>query len=184
MFDFIAAWERARAGDLEAREQVYGQVYTEAHRLAQARWSIDDTISPEQCRALIDKVGERVSGEHALEETLDFIAYAASVMRGVVADLAQTRRKLKKRRDFGELRLATELLPVEPAPDVEVLDHLIDQLQDLDPQARTVVELRLYADLDMNEIALALKQQPEPAERLWSEARTLLLEALGADDAG
>jgi RNA polymerase sigma factor (sigma-70 family) len=180
VFDFGASWERARSGDAEAREFVYGQVYTEARRLAQARWAVDELITSEQSRAIIDKVGERVSGELALEETLEFIAYAASVMRGVICDLSETRRKLKKRREFGEMRLATPLLEVEPAADVEVLDHLIDQLQDLDPLARAVVEMRLYADLSIDEIAVALHQQPEPVEQRWTEARTLLQDALGA----
>jgi DNA-directed RNA polymerase specialized sigma subunit len=178
MLDFVSVWQRARDGDTLAREQVYGQVYTEARRLAQALWATDTELRPDQCRRLIDKLGERLSGDAALEETLEFIAYGASVLRGVIADLAQTRRELKKRREFGEIVLRSSLLEPHETTDVEILDHLIDQLQDLDPLARMIAELRLYADLDLTEIAEAVRQQPEIVEQRWNEARTLLVDAL------
>lgn len=178
MHHFVSQWERARNGDAIARDYVYGQVYTEAHRVAQSRWATEEVVTSEQCRQVLDKVGARLSGDSALEETLGFLAYASSVLRGVLADLARTRRKLKKRSELGELRLHSEALPAEPAADVEVLDHLIDQLQDLDPQVRAIAEMRLYADLSTDDIAEALNQQPEPVARQWDEVRSLLLDAL------
>jgi len=138
-----------------------------------------------QPTALVNEAFLKLYGAGALDKIHDrghFFALASRAMRQIVVDHARSRRAARssersgERRD-GETTLAgvVEASPGEASPD-EVLDvdAALTELAELDARAARVVELRFFAGLEVEEVALALDVSVSTVEREWRAARAWL----------
>ena len=79
------------------------------------------------------------------------------------------------------------ITPTTLAPSAEesagflVLDAAIERLAAVDPQAATVVRLRYFAGLSVDETAAALEVSAPTVKRTWAFARGWLREAIEND---
>ncbi len=97
----------------------------------------------------------------------------------VVTNLARDAWRRGKR-DRGTVT-ALAALPADDAPPVD--GGVRDAVMRLPQPHRTVVELYYYADLPVAEVAKAIRRPAGTTKRLLSEARAMLADALGDDDA-
>ncbi len=104
-----------------------------------------------------------------------FFAYASSVMRSVVVDLA--RERLTDKRGGGEvLRLDTQSMNEAEVDDDDPLsvNDALDALRRREPRLAQVVEMRFFGGLTETEIADALDLSERTVRADWHKARVLM----------
>lgn len=113
-----------------------------------------------------------------------FFALASRLMRDVLVDHAQARRRKKR---GGEVaRVSTSELTKDPAVaelDLEtvlLVDQVLRKLESYDSRQSRLVELKFFGGLTLVEIAATMDLSLATVERLWSVARRRLAAALEA----
>jgi RNA polymerase sigma factor (TIGR02999 family) len=174
---------RCGTGDERARDALFARLYAELRRLAHARLRGHRHDSLLQTTSLVHETYLRVVG-HATRagERAQFMAYAARIMRSVIADAARAR--LSERRGAGALHLPFDTEQHERVADgageiLRVHEALL-ALEAADPRAARIVEMRYFAGYEEAEIAELLGVGERTVQRTWAKARALLAEALDA----
>ena len=106
-----------------------------------------------------------------------FLSLAASLLRRILVDIA--RRRQAKKRGAGWQRTtlsgaSAELGDGEDEVDLLELDEALDRLESVDPRQRRIVELRFFAGLSGEEIALELGVSRRTVTKEWTLARAWL----------
>jgi RNA polymerase sigma factor (TIGR02999 family) len=163
--------ERSPSGAL------FPAVYTELRRLAHHYLAHERRGHTLQATALVHEVYLRLvpHGEAGWADRQRFVSVAAHVMREILIEHARSRGRLK--RGGGRER-------VWGAPDTSVidegfgrwedLDRALDRLAALDSRQASVVELRYFGGLTVDEAAAVLRVSAKTIKRDWSVARAWL----------
>ena len=168
---------RAAQGDREAAGALYERLYEELKGRARAlmRNRRAGTLQP---TILVHEAWLKVSPEgKQWQNRGHFLATASRAMRSVLVDHA--RAKLSEKRGGGLEPVSLSGLPAperEPAWRVLSLDAALVELEERDPEAFRVAQLRIYAGLSHAEIAQLLEVTERTIERRWKEAREFLRE--------
>ncbi len=173
----LAEW---RAGSLSARERVVEATYAELRSLAASYLRGERPGHTLQPTALVHEALMRLLGPRpAWENRRHFFGAAARAMRQLLVDHARRKRADKRGGDAERVELADTALPPELAlVDLLALNEALDRLQQLDPTALRVVELRFFAGLSIEETAAALEMHPSAVNRDWTSARAWLKKEL------
>jgi RNA polymerase sigma factor (TIGR02999 family) len=177
----LAAW---RCGDARAVEGLFDVVYDDLRSLARRQLAglhAGQTLAP---TVLVHEVYVRWAARSSpdVADRHHFLALAARAMRHVIVD--HVRRRQARKRDGGiPLPLGTEIAnrtDASPAGPIEVMtvDEALAQLETLDPRQARVVEMRFFAGLELDEIAVALDVSERTVKRDWHKARAFLYHAL------
>ncbi|MFO0042912.1 MAG: ECF-type sigma factor [Pseudomonadota bacterium] len=176
---WLARWGE---GDVAALDRVLPQVYDDLRRLAAhaLRGPRDhDTLQP---TALVHDVFVRLLGADAvdLRSRRHLVPTAAKLMRQVLIDRARAARRDKRgggewqRVDFIEAMA----LPIEADTHLPSLDAALTALAALDLRMAQVVELRVFAGLEVAEVARLLEIDERTVYRDWAMARAWLRDRL------
>jgi RNA polymerase sigma factor (TIGR02999 family) len=169
----LARWSE---GDVNAREELIPLIYDELRRLARsflARQRSDHTL---QSTALVHEAYLRLVGQTSVhfENRAHFFAIASRLMRYILVDHA---RKLNAAKRGNNLTLALDenvALPSKPTVDVAVLEEALNALAALDPRQASIVEMRFFGGLSIDETSKVLGVSPATVKRDWTTARTWL----------
>ena len=140
----------------------------------------DGSPMSQQPTALVHEAFERLAGADpvAWNDRVHFVATAAQLMRRILVDHARGRAAAKRGRGM-RVTLAEDLAAVSAAePDLLDLDAALDELAALDARQATLVELRFFGGLDIEEAARALEVSVATANRDWVAARAWLFRRL------
>lgn len=111
-----------------------------------------------------------------------FLSIAATVARRVVIDYLRERSAQKRGSGVAAVALGdltdAEVPLVNDQEDWIGLDQALTRLQALDPEAARTVELRLFAGLEVDEVAQVCECSPSTIARQWRFARAWLAEQL------
>jgi RNA polymerase sigma factor (TIGR02999 family) len=112
-----------------------------------------------------------------------FFAVAAKAMRQVLANHARDRRRDKRGGGWHRVTLNERLTSSsERDLDLLALDEALEALAKLDERQSKIVELRFFAEMNMNEIAQVMDISLSTAEREWRMARAWLSARLSDAD--
>jgi RNA polymerase sigma factor (TIGR02999 family) len=167
-------------GDRNAGELALERVYDElrrlaAHYLRQER--PDHTLQP---TALVHEIYLRLDGKPIeWSDRKHFFVVVAGQMRRILVDHARA-RQAEKRGGPGVRVPLQEADRAELPPDAEMLalDQALQELQDLEPRAASVVELRFFGGFSETEAAAILGISTATLKRDWEFARAWLLRRL------
>jgi RNA polymerase sigma factor (TIGR02999 family) len=177
----LSAW---RYGDAAAMDGLFALMYDDLRWLARRqlnRFRPGQTLAP---TVVVHEIYARFA-ERSSQDVLDrhhFLALAARAMRDVIVD--HVRRGRARKRDGGDLlpfdsgiddRLNTS--GVGPI-DVLAIDEALARLETLDARQARVVEMRFFAGLELDEIAVALDVSERTVKRDWQKARAFLYHSL------
>lgn len=183
---------RAAAGSHVAADAALPLVYRELRRLAAAHMAGERRSHTLQATALVHEAWLRVVGPSAPSwpDRAAFYHAASAAMRRILIDHARRHGRWKR---GGRVRQEDAPLTDVPADALDPLavdrllqlDHELEQLAALDPRAATVVRLRFYAGLEIEQVAAMLGLSARTVQREWEFARAHLLAAMSepADDA-
>ncbi|HVP11391.1 MAG TPA: ECF-type sigma factor [Phycisphaerae bacterium] len=183
------------AGETDAWEQLLALIYDELRRLAgrQVRRERRGHTLPRT--ALVNEAYLRLMGDKQVhwQNRAHFFAAAADAMRRIMVDYAR-RRKAEKRGGKAD-RLSLDegrnagiaAVPAVDGPaqvDLEALDEALSKLE-ADEKHRekcTIVKLRYFVGLSVEETAKALGKSPATVKRDWAFAKAWLYREMTKDD--
>ena len=175
----------AAAGSPEAARELLPLVYRSLHDLAERKMRGERVAHTLQATALVHEAYMRLVGDGnvAWDSRAHFYAAAAEAMRRILIDHA--RRVGAKKRDRGrarEIAGVADLAHEETVCDALEIDAAIEALRREDPRAASVVHLRFYTGLSIDETAAALGIAPSTVDREWRYARSWLLRRIQRDE--
>jgi RNA polymerase sigma factor (TIGR02999 family) len=119
------------------------------------------------------------AGHLNVTDRAHFLAYAARVMRAIIVDFV--RQRLAHRRGGGsqQVPLQTDIAASVPTREETVLrvNEALEALAKVDERLVQVVEMRYFAGVSEQDIAVALGVTERTVRRDWQKARLLLLTA-------
>ncbi len=165
--------EPADGPDLQA---VFERLYPELKQLARARLaalSSGQTITP---TVLVHEAYMRlVQAEKLnLNGRRHFFACAGRAMRNIIVDHLRAAGAQKRGGDQVAITLTDRLGEDGPAESILDLDQALDELDQISPQQRELVEMKFFAGLPVNEIAELMGISNRTAWREWQRARAFL----------
>lgn len=169
------------SGDPQAAEQLLPLVYEELRRIAARQLRQERDAHTLQATAIVHEAYLRLIGQAGLQwpSRAHFFAFAAHLIRRILVDYARTRNRAKRSGQYDRVTLAEVAdLALEKSPDLVALDEALSSLEKVDPRKATVVELRFFAGLTLEEIADQLGISQETVGREWRRAKAWLYTAL------
>jgi RNA polymerase sigma factor (TIGR02999 family) len=175
----ITLWlARLREGDPVALDRLVPLLYDELRSLARRRMRSERAGHTLSTTALVHEAYLRLLDDRLIRagDRNEFLAVAATVMRRLLIDAVRAKQRLKR----GGGRRRVPLDEVEPwlsdgeAREALLLDEALGRLAELEPRAATVVELRFFAGMTLEEVGDHLGVSSKTAQRDWVTARAWL----------
>ena len=183
--DITALLDEWGRGDGRALDRLLPLVHAELRRIARRQLRRERAGHTLQPTALINEAYLRLVDQRQVDwrSRAHFFGVSAQVMRRILVDYAR-RRNANKRGDGIQCVSLDEAVKGPTANPIAVLelDLAIQRLHALDPNLATVVELRGFGGLTIEEAAQVLKVSPTTAKREWRTARAWLMRELGIAD--
>ncbi|MEM1177283.1 MAG: sigma-70 family RNA polymerase sigma factor [Acidobacteriota bacterium] len=171
----LVAWG---AGDRDALGALYPLIYGELRRLARGRLRRERAGHTLETTALVHEAFLRLVGQSqgAWESRGHFFAIAAKMMRRVLVDHARRRGHQKRGGDLVHVTLqdAPEIAAAHTADDVLRIHAALSDLAAVDPRKASMVELRYFGGLNIEETAHCLGVSPGTVMRDWTLAKAWL----------
>jgi RNA polymerase sigma factor (TIGR02999 family) len=166
-----------RAGSAEAKSQLLRLVMAELRRMAERMMRAERMNHTLQPTALVNELYLHLLTGNRMEvqDRSHFFALAAMAMRRILVDHARAKRSQK--RGGQQLHVEFEGLAVAAPGNFSQmldLDQALDRLAEIDARQCRVVELRYFAGLDEDEIALQLGVSNRTVKRDWAMAKAWL----------
>jgi RNA polymerase sigma factor (TIGR02999 family) len=175
----LQAWG---AGDPAALDALVPTVYAELRRIAaraMRRESAGHTLQP---TALVGEAYLRLVDQSSADwrGRTHFFAVAAVAMRHIIIDQVRHRNRAKRGGDLRAVTLDDAVAPAsDPDVDVFALYEALERLAALDPRQASIVEMRFFGGLSVEEVAEVLGVSKRTVEGEWSHARAWLRVELG-----
>jgi RNA polymerase sigma factor (TIGR02999 family) len=174
---------RLGEGDRSAEEELLPQVYVELHRLATARMRAERPGHTLQATALVHEAYVRLCGSHEItwHDRSHFFRMAGRLMRRILVDYAR-QRNAAKRIHGGVVVPLDEALGIsvsnEDLATALAIDDVLREFAEVSPRQAQVVEMRFFAGMTEEEMALALGVTVRTIRRDWLMARAWLHQRL------
>ena len=170
----LQAWS---SGDADALQQLIPFVYNELHRLAHHYMAAEKSGQTLQTTALVHEVYLRLIDVKNVswQSRAHFYALCARLMRRILVDFARSKNYQKRGGHFTHIEL-DEAATVSAIVGSELLavDEALKQLASIDARTSSVVELRFFGGLTVEETAAALSVSVETVMRDWKLAKAWL----------
>ena len=186
--DVTVIMQRAAAGDEQAAAELLPLVYQQLRQsaqLAMGRERADHTL---QATALVHEAYLKLVGPREIpwQGRAHFYAAAAEAMRRILVDRARAkaagiRGGPRAKRAALELSSLPDMRTEEESAGFLILDDAIARLEQVDRAAATVVRLRFFAGLSVEQTAEAMGVSTPTVKRTWAFARSWLKEAIEAE---
>jgi len=175
--------EAVKSGDLEAGEALLPATYQELRRIARGMMANERSDHTLQATALVHEAYVKIAGPDGAPAKWDsrahYFSVVAEAMRRILIDSARRKRSEKRGGDqertaWDEARFESQI----PTEEMFAVHEVLDDLEELDEQAASVVKLKYFVGMTVPEIAAALEISPRTVDRLWQTARGFLHQAL------
>jgi RNA polymerase sigma factor (TIGR02999 family) len=180
MSDITRLLKRWTDGDENAFGELMPIVYAELRKLARHHMRQERSNHTLQPTALVHEAFLRLNAhESGFADRVHFYAAAAHAMRRVLVDHAREQQALKRGGAMRPVTLDDDAVgAVDLRFDLLALHDALDRLAQIAPEKATVVELRYFGGMSVEETAEYLGISPATVKRHWSFARAWLFRAL------
>jgi RNA polymerase sigma factor (TIGR02999 family) len=179
--DVSALLRAARVGSQDAIDRLIAVVYPELRAIAKHYLRTERPDHTLQATALVHETYARLFGTNRgdWKTRAHFFAAVAREMRRILVDYARARNAQKRpgKRMMISLSAVSDL-GMRPDEDLVALDEALNRLEQLEPRASRIVELRFFVGLNEREAAEALAISISTLKREWQFARVWLLREL------
>jgi RNA polymerase sigma factor (TIGR02999 family) len=163
-------------------------VYTELRTMAAAAMAREHPGRTLQPTALVHEAYLRLIGDTRtsdgqlppFENRAHFFAAAAEAMRRILVDEARRRHSLKRGGNLARAPMpADQAAPTDENPvNVLALNEALFRLEKEDPRMATIVKLRFFGEMSVDEVATALELSRRTVLRDWIAAKAWLMEVI------
>lgn len=173
-------------GDPSAADKLLPLVYEELRKLAAAKLAHEKPGQSLQATALVHDAYVRlvdVEQSQRWNSRGHFFAAAAEAMRRILVENARSKQALKR---GGDLQREHHQMADIAAPalkhDVLAINEALERLETIDEQAASLVKMRYFTGLTVQEAAEAMEISLRSAERLWTWSKAWLYSELQPSD--
>lgn len=165
----------AKAGEPDF-QLVFDKLYAELKKLAGARLAVmggGRTLTP---TVLVHEAYDRLVNVDGLDlkSRRHFFALAARTMRHIIIDHLRASGASKRGGDLVAVTLTEAVAAAADTTELLDLDQALDELDQINPLHRELVELRFFGGMPMADCAELLDISPRTAWREWQRARAFL----------
>lgn len=174
----LEAWGQ---GERAAVEELLPLVYGELRRIARRAIRHERPNHTLQPTALVHEAYLRLvdSGRLQWQNRSHFFAIAAKVMRRILVEHARARAAAKRGSGRPALPLVEAAgVSIERLPELIALDDSLSALARTDPLKASIVELRFFAGLSLDDTATVLDRSRSTVVRHWRLAKAWLFHEL------
>jgi RNA polymerase sigma factor (TIGR02999 family) len=168
----------AAAGDADAVNQLYDQVYAELRAIAASKMASERDGHTLQPTALVNEAYLRMASSNGskFENRAHFFAAAAEAMRRILIERARRRLAAKRGGGVQAVSLDELELPSPATSDDQLLamDDALQKFAAVDPRKAELVKLRYFVGMTFEETAAALGIAVPTAKQWWVFARAWL----------
>lgn len=170
------------SGDEAAFDRLMPLVYDELHRIALRYMAGERSHVSLQATGLVNEVCLRLLGwdQTRWQNRQHFFGASAQMMRHVLVDIAR-RRDAERRGGSAAVHIPLDGIEVpvpERHPDLLAVDQALQKLAGQDPRKASVIELRFFGGLSVEETAQTLGVSPRTVHSDWAFARAWLYREL------
>ena len=171
-------------GKTSARDELVATVYEQLRKIAQVRMNAERPDHTLQATALVHEAYLKLAPgleKREIRNRFDFYGAAAEAMRRVLVDHARARLTDKRRGATVPLEGIMEVAQLAESDDPEsiiAVSEALEELSEEHPELATLVRLRFFAGLSIEETAKVLETSDSTVKRRWRVARALLYEAV------
>ena len=172
---------QAAEGDAKAADELLPLVYSQLHRLAQHRMKAENPAHTLQATALVHEAYLRLLGPREVpwQNEAHFYQAAAEAIRRILIDHARSKGRKKRGGSSKKMPLnVADLAASENSEQILALDEALCRLEVQDPEAASIVRLRFFAGLSIDQTAQSLNISPRTVDRRWKFARAWLYSEL------
>jgi len=173
----------AQSRSAPAVDALFALVYQELRRVARRQRHAAGSPVTLDTTALVHEVYLKLHDAQgaATVDRAHLLSLAARAMRQILVDHARGRSRIKRGGPYTITGLREELGVAADMVDLVMLDDALTRLAELDPRAGQLVEWRVFAGLDIAEIARLQGLTERTVFRDWRRARAFLLQHLSLD---
>ena len=172
-------------GDEGAKDDLLPKVYEELRRLAKWRLSSEKPGQTLQPTALVHEAWLRLVNDESQkwDSRGHFFSAAAEAMRRILVEQARRKERLKHGGHHQRTDLATSDL-ANPARSEKllILDSALAQLEQEHPDKATLIKLRYFAGMNLEESAQAMGISRSTAVRYWTFGRSWLFNEINTTE--
>ena len=177
----LHAW---KGGDRSVENELVARIYPILLELSEDELRRNPVGSTLRATELVHEAYERLQRQQQVDwQNRDhFLAIAGTVIRRVFVDHLRQRGRVKRGGEAVILALEHDVGDIPQPPDgIDwlALDQALTDLERIDPNCVKIVEMRVFAGLDVDQIAQGLNISVAKVGRLWRFARAFLSERLG-----
>lgn len=172
---------RMRGGDRGAGEKAAELVYSELRRIASREMRHERQGHTLQTTALVNEAYLRLAGAKSLDiqNRGHFFAVASQQMRHILVDYARAGKAQRRGGGAIQVTLDQVVLGKESSNiDVLLLDEALSALEQAEPRAAQVVELRYFGGYTDAQVVEALGVSLATVRRDWEYARSWLFDRM------
>jgi RNA polymerase sigma-70 factor, ECF subfamily len=165
--------KRVARGEAEASDELFAAVYPELRKLAGSFMRRERPGHTLQPTALVNEVYLRMLGSFNLDWTdrAHFFAIAARAMRRILVDHARAAGAAKRSGVEIPNLDQSATISADKLDLILAVDNALTRLQAKDARQASIVELRFFADLTEEEIALIVGVSARTVKRDWVVAK-------------
>ena len=186
--DVTAFLESISEGNHDAKAELFSMVYSELHKLAKIAMRREPPGRTLQTTALVHEAFIQLVPDDniRLQNRKHFFGVAARAMRQILVQEARKRNAIKRGRGKKAVPLGNVCEPgsdsnaadvlLENSEDLETLDKALDELAGQEESKRlcTIVELRFFVGLTLDQTAQSLEISRATVKRDWDFAKAWL----------
>ncbi|MEK6674909.1 MAG: ECF-type sigma factor [Planctomycetota bacterium] len=175
----------AAAGRSNAARDLLPLVYRSLRDLAERQMGTERSEHTLQATALVHEAYLRLVGTSDVgwDSRAHFYGAAAEAMRRILIEHARRVGAKKRGGDHKRgIACVADLAHEDTVSDALEIDAAIEALRMIDPRAASVIHLRFYTGLSIDETAAALNIATSTVDREWRYARAWLLRFLRKND--
>lgn len=173
--------EQMSQGSQDAANALLPLVYDQLRAIAQIRMATENPGHTLQATGLVHEVFLRLVGDRQLpwQNRAHFYAASAQAMRRVLLDHAKAKGRQKRGAGLQKMPLnVADLAAAQNPEEILALDDALRRLEEQNPEAAQVVQLRFYAGLSVDQTAEVMDLSPRTVDRRWKFARAWLFKSL------
>lgn len=170
----------------ELPQDLFERVYQELRRIARGQRRAAGGQATLDTTALVHEVYLKLHDAPQAQgvDRAHFLSLAARAMRQVLVDHVRSRKRLKRGGEYAITALSENIGAADDAIDLVALDAALTRLGEVDPRAGQLVEWRLFAGLEIADIARMQNLAERTVFRDWRRARAFLVDQLELAGAG
>lgn len=174
---------RLREGDREAAGQLFTALYPELRRLAATKMSAEPSDHSWQPSLLVNELYLQLikvkslpaPANAARSEREHFLQFAGHVMRHLLIDHARLQSRRVTKIDIANFEFTDTH---QSNATLQEVDNLLEKLAAIHPRLRSIVEMKVFEGLAVDEIAGRLQVAPRTVARNWTFCKEWLREQL------